>query len=108
MARGPQRSSMPELTTSQPAAGPESPVFEVSAYDHPLFRWYVCVDDEVAHEEDAVLDQLVVELSAAAGVSRAVREDREVLLVAGSLDRDRLVQLLADWWRAGPGSDDRD
>lgn len=95
------------MTTSQPAAGSESPAFEVSAYDHPEFRWYVSVDDEIAHEHDAALDQLVVELSAAAGVSRAVREDREVLLVAGSLDRDRLVQLLDHWWQAGPGRDDR-
>lgn len=91
--------------TSQPGAGSRGPFFEVSAYDHPVFRWYVGVDDEIAHEQDAAVDELVVALSAAAGVTEAVREDREVLLVAGTLDRDRLIGLLDGWWRAGPDRD---
>lgn len=99
---------MPRVTTSQPATGGESPVFEVSAYDHPVFRWYVSVDDEIAHDHDAALDALVAELSGSPEVGSAVREDREVLLVAGTLDRDRLIGLLEGWWRAGPDRDGSD
>jgi hypothetical protein len=73
-------------------------VYEVMEYDHPDFAWYVSIDDEVAAEYDDLVEALTRDLARLPGV-RAVREDREVVLVSGGLNRPQLENWLADWWR---------
>lgn len=78
----------------------EGNLFEVLEHDHPEFQHYVSFDDEIAHEYDDAIDRLVDEVAVLPGVSRAVREDREVLLVGGSIDHTTLEAWLAAWWRS--------
>lgn len=77
----------------------EGELFEVLDHDHPEFRWYISLDDEVAHEHDAAIDQLVRDLKTAPGVTAVVREDREVILVGGEADAAALEAWVAGWWR---------
>jgi hypothetical protein len=74
-------------------------LFEVLEYDHPQFQHYVSFDDEIATEYDVTLDTLVDALLALPHVDSAVREDREVLLVGGSISASALELWLTDWWR---------
>lgn len=75
-------------------------LFEVLENDHPAFHLYVSLDDEIAHEYDDAIDRLVDELAELPDVAHAVREDREVLLVGGSIGRTALDAWLAGWWRS--------
>lgn len=75
-------------------------LFEVLENDHPDFSLYVSLDDEIAHEYDATLDRLVDELADAPNVVRAIREDREVILVGGTISAPALEAWLANWWRS--------
>lgn len=71
---------------------------DVEVTDHPEYPLYVVLDDEVCVEFDHWVDSLVRALRRAPGVDRAVREDREVLLVAGRTDPDQLARWIGDWW----------
>lgn len=77
----------------------EGDLFEVLEHDHPEFQHYVSFDDEIATEYDDAVDALVDALLALPEVDRAVREDREVLLVGGSISTSALELWLTDWWR---------
>ena len=74
-------------------------LFEVVDYDHPDFTWHVSFDDVVAHEHDEALDRLTDEIAARPDVVRAVREDREVILVGGAVGGRDLEAWIGDWWR---------
>jgi hypothetical protein len=83
-------------------------LFEVLEHDHPTYGWYLVFDDEVAHAHSHALDDLVGELSELPGVDRAVREDREVVLVAAVNPADftlraRLAAFVDGWFRARLG-----
>ena len=73
-------------------------VYEVLEYDHPLFAWYLSIDDEVAAEYDDLVETLTRDLARLPGL-RAVREDREVVLVSGGISKQQLESWLAAWWR---------
>lgn len=75
-------------------------LFEVQDHDHPEFPFYVSFDDEIANEYDDAIDRLVDELTDLPDVAHTVREDREVVLVGGSIDRTALEAWLAEWWRS--------
>jgi hypothetical protein len=75
-------------------------LFEVLEHDHPEFSLYVSFDDEIATEYDNALDRLVDEVAEVPDVVRAVREDREVILVGGRISAPALEEWLADWWRS--------
>lgn len=78
-------------------------LFEVLEHDHPEFNLYVVFDDEVAHEYDEALDRIAEEVAELPDVVRAVREDREVILVGGPLSAPALEAWLAGWWRSQLG-----
>lgn len=83
-------------------------LFEVLEHDHPTYGWYLVFDDELAHAHNDALDGLVGDLSELPGVDRAVREDREVVLVAAVDPADvrigaRLAAFLDGWFRASFG-----
>ena len=83
-------------------------LFEVLRHDHPTYGWYLAFDDELAHAHSDALDRLVADLSELPGVDRALREDREVVLVAAAEPADvavgaRLAAFLDGWFRAGFG-----
>lgn len=80
-------------------------LFEVLDHDHPDFPFYVSFDDEVAHEYDDAIDRLVEEVIGLTLVVRAVREDREVVLVGGTIGRPALEVWLTDWWHAELGQE---
>jgi hypothetical protein len=75
-------------------------LFGVLDHDHPDFPFYVSFDDEIAHEYDDAIDRLVDEVAELPDVAHAVRDDREVLLVGGSIDGTALAAWLAAWWRS--------
>ena len=75
-------------------------VFEVDVYEFGDFDFEIGFEDVVAHEYsdlvDACVDALATDLP---GVTRAVREDREVILVAGPrLTVEALHEWLSAWW----------
>lgn len=80
-------------------------LFEVLEHDHPTYGWYLTFDDELAHAHSDALDALVADLCELPWVDRAVREDREVVLVAAANRSDvtvgaRLVAFLDGRFRA--------
>jgi hypothetical protein len=80
-------------------------LFEVLEHDHLTYGWYLVFDDELAHANSDALDGLVRDLSELPEVARAVREDREVVLVAAVKPTDatigaRLAAFLDAWFRA--------
>ncbi len=78
-------------------------LFEVLDHDHPDFPLYVSFDDEIANEYDDAIDRLANEVAQLPDVVHAVREDREVLLVGGTIGGPALEAWLADWWRSELG-----
>lgn len=78
----------------------EGDLFEVMEHDHPDFPLYVSFDDEIAVEYDDAVDRLTEAVVGLPGVTRAVREDREVLLVGGSITAPELRTWLTEWWRS--------
>jgi hypothetical protein len=54
----------------------------------------------VANEHEDDVRQLVDDLTEVPGVSEAVREDREVILVAGDVAEAFLERWLTRWWRS--------
>lgn len=83
-------------------------LFEVLEHDHPTYGWYLVFDGELAHAHNHALDGLVGDLSELPEVGRAVREDREVVLVAPVDPADvtigaRLAAFLDGWFRASFG-----
>lgn len=75
-------------------------LFEVIEQDHPDFSLYVSFDDEIAVEYDDAVNRLTQELEGLPDVVRAAREDREVVLVGGSITASSLQRWLTDWWRS--------
>jgi hypothetical protein len=83
-------------------------LFEVLEHDHATYGWYLVFDDGLARAHSEALDGLVGDLSELPGVDRAVREDREVVLVAAVDPADvtvgpRLAAFLDGWFRASFG-----
>lgn len=75
-------------------------LFEVVDYsEHPEFAWQLHIAEEVADEHKDDLRQLVDDLTEVPGVSEAIQEDREVILVAGDVAGPFLEQWLTRWWR---------
>lgn len=73
-------------------------LFEIEEWDHPIFGWYISVDDELAWAFDSELDQLTEALSNHPDVTQAHREDREVILVGGDITRAALTAFIVEWW----------
>lgn len=67
-------------------------------------RWTIGFSDVQAYDEDERVDRFAGRLAGRAGVDRAWREDREVVIVEAALDR-AAVQMLADetWAAAEDG-----
>ena len=74
-------------------------LFEVLDHQHPEFSLHVSFDDQIAHEYDAALDRIADEITDLPEVVTAVREDREVILVGGSITAAALESWLRSWWR---------
>ena len=79
----------------------DGPVFELrDCADGSAYDVEIGVDRFVAVEFEDLVDELVVELPDSGGVARAIREDRERILVASDgVSRERLESWLAGWFR---------
>lgn len=80
---------------------PESspPTFEVTAIDDRRFSHRVSIDEVVAFDEDARIEETVRRLSALNNIAEVVHEDRELLLIrAPGMATKELEQLLETTW----------
>jgi hypothetical protein len=88
----------PTVDAEEPDLGP----YSVGRFDGTDFDAVISFDDVLAHDEDDRLARLVEALGREPGVDRAVREDREVILVrAPRLDEARLRAIVDRLWGAG-------
>jgi len=85
-------------------AADDEPVVEVDDLGEDAVRgreFEVALREDVAHEHSRTVDRLVKKLAAEEGVTRAFREDREILLVtAPNWDADRLRDWVVRYFEA--------
>lgn len=92
---------IPETTDSTQGteAEPWEPPVEVGrAEDDPDYKWTLWIDDVVAHEQEDLVAEFVAALSALKGVSEAHHQDREQILVAGTITKRNLASWVRTWW----------
>lgn len=92
-----RRSQRPE-----PVAGPPFTLEENDDEDHP---WLVGIDDVVAHEHEDLVARFAADLATAPGVTEAVHQDRELILLVGTIDPDQLTAWADAWWAKHPLND---
>jgi hypothetical protein len=73
---------------------------EVLAHDHPVYAWYLVLNDEVASLLDSWVDELVLSLAGSPRVQAVVREDSEVLLLNSDASAGELSRFVNEWWSA--------
>lgn len=72
----------------------------VEATDDPSYRWEVGIDDISAYEKEDLVAAFAVALGEVPGVSEADHQDREQILINGTVSKKALIAFANDWWGA--------
>ncbi len=73
-------------------------LYEIGASDLQRGRWEIVYDDDLAHERSELVEDSARAIAGLSGVAKAWNEDRELVIVEGSVSQAELVEWLGSWW----------